>query len=400
MPRTRTDSPWRDLLRVTWQVPLFALPFGIFFGTIFGAGPFSYLDAYLLALVFTSVISLGLWGMRCFGAPALRRRFPAWRSSFLNEGMLYMGTSLLASFLAAAIVDHTLLPGFLGGPRRIAVFGMFALLFAGLFTAIGLVFQYHQSALDHARREKELELARRIQHSFLPESFPTRPRFEVHAINVPSRGVSGDFYDVVASGTGLLLAVADVEGKSIPAALLTAMLQASLRTQTAWVASAAAIVSNINGLCCRREGVQQFATFFLMRIEEDGRLVYSNAGHNPPILIRSGGGRMLLERGGMMFGVMEEAPFDEEALELSAGDRVIVYTDGITERGNPAGEEFGPERLASLVGTLPANLSARQVTERILRTLDEFSQGVDPNDDQTLMVLQMRTASAPEGAIV
>jgi sigma-B regulation protein RsbU (phosphoserine phosphatase) len=195
---------------------------------------------------------------------------------------------------------------------------------------------------------------------------------------------------VVPSGNGLLLAVADVEGKSIPAALLTAMLQASLRTQTAWVTSAADIVSNINGLCCRREGVQQFATFFLMRIDEDGTLVYSNAGHNPPILMRAGGERALLQKGGIMFGVMEQAPFDEDTLALSSGDRVVVYTDGITERANPAGEEFGPERLASLAASLPADLSAREVTARVLRALDEFSQGVEPNDDQTLMVLQMR----------
>jgi len=101
-----------------------------------------------------------------------------------------------------------------------------------------------------------------------------------------------------------------------------------------------------------------------------------------------------------MFGVMEEAPFEEGALSLTAGDRVIVYTDGITERANPAGEEFGPERLGSLVASLPGDLSARQVTERVLRALDEFSQGVEPNDDQTLLVLQMRAGPAADGAIV
>ena len=202
--------------------------------------------------------------------------------------------------------------------------------------------------------------------------------------------MSGDFYDVVPAGDALLLAVADVEGKSVPAALLTAMLQASLRTQTTWVTSVAAIVSNINGLCCRREGVQQFATFFLMRVEDDGRLVYSNAGHNPPILLRASGQQKLLDSGGIMFGVMEQAPFDEDNLTLGAADRLVVYTDGITERANPAGEEFGPERLASLAASLPINLSAREITERILRELDAFSQGVEPNDDQTLMILQMR----------
>ena len=390
MPNTRTPSAGAALLRVLWQVPLCAIPFAVFFGTIFGASARAYFESYLLAFVFTGTIMLAIWLVRALVVPLLERKVVGWRGSFLNEGLLYMVTSLLAAFTAAVIVDRTFMPGFLGGPQRVAVFAMYAVLFAVLMTAIGMVVQYHKSSIEMARREKELELARKIQHAFLPESFPERTRFEVHAINVPSREVSGDFYDVVPAGNALLLAVADVEGKSIPAALLTAMLQASLRTQTSWVTSVADIVSNINGLCCRREGVQQFATFFLMRVDEDGKLVYSNAGHNPPILMRAGGERTLLEKGGMMFGVMEQAPFDEDTLALSGGDRVVVYTDGITERANPAGEEFGPERLASLVAALPAQLSARQVTEGILRALDEFSQGVEPNDDQTLMVLQMR----------
>ena len=378
------------LLRLAWEIPLYSVPFAVFFGTIFGATLRAYAESYLLALVFTGIIMLTLWLVRALLVPMLERKVVGWRGSFMNEGLLYMVSSLLASFVAAVVVDRTLIRGFLGGPQRVAVFAMYAVLFAVLMTAIGMVVQYHKSTIEVARREKELELARRIQHSFLPESFPTRPRFEVHAINVPSREVSGDFYDVVPSGDALLLAVADVEGKSIPAALLTAMLQASLRTQTPWVTSVADIVSNINGLCCRREGMQQFATFFLMRIQEDGRLVYSNAGHNPPLLLRTGGEQMLLQKGGMMFGVMEEAPFDEDTVLLSPGDRVIVYTDGITERANPAGEEYGPDRLAALVASLAGALTARQVTERILGALDGFSQGVEPNDDQTLMVLRMR----------
>jgi sigma-B regulation protein RsbU (phosphoserine phosphatase) len=156
------------------------------------------------------------------------------------------------------------------------------------------------------------------------------------------------------------------------------------------VTSAADIVSNINTLCCRREGMQQFATFFLMRVTEDGRIVYSNAGHNPPLWMKGGTERVLLDRGGIMFGVMEGVPFQEDALTLGAQDRIVVYTDGITERANPAGEEFGPDRLAELVASLPPDVTARQATERIFRALDAFSQGVEPGDDQTLMVLQMR----------
>ncbi len=393
MFQPKNATRWTALLHVLWQIPLYSLPFGIFFGTIFGATFGHYVGSYLLALVFTSIIMVSLWAVRSFVVPVLERRFLGWRSSFLNEGLLYMASSLLASFVAALVVNATLMPGFLGGPRRMAVFAMFSLLFAGLLTAIGLVLQYHKSSLEHARREKEMELARRIQHSFLPEAFPEKTRFEVHAVNVPARGVSGDFYDVVPAGDALLLAVADVEGKSVPAALLTAMLQASLRTQTSWATSASEIVANINTLCCRREGVQQFATFFLMRLTEDGRVAYSNAGHNPPLWMKGGTERVLLDRGGIMFGVMEGVPFEEDTLMLEARDRIVVYTDGITERANPAGEEFGPERLAALVASLPAEMTARQATQSILAALDAFSQGVEPGDDQTLMVLQVRATS-------
>jgi serine phosphatase RsbU (regulator of sigma subunit) len=393
MFQPKNATRWTALLHVLWQIPLYSLPFGIFFGTIFGATFGHYVGSYLLALVFTSIIMVSLWAVRSFVVPVLERRFLGWRSSFLNEGLLYMASSLLASFVAALVVNATLMPGFLGGPRRMAVFAMFSLLFAGLLTAIGLVLQYHKSSLEHARREKEMELARRIQHSFLPEAFPEKTRFEVHAVNVPARGVSGDFYDVVPAGDALLLAVADVEGKSVPAALLTAMLQASLRTQTSWATSASEIVANINTLCCRREGVQQFATFFLMRLTEDGRVAYSNAGHNPPLWMKGGTERVLLDRGGIMFGVMEGVPFEEDTLMLEARDRIVVYTDGITERANPAGEEFGPERLAALVASLPAEMTARQATQSILAALDAFSQGVEPGDDQTLMVLQVRATT-------
>ncbi|HEY5908555.1 MAG TPA: PP2C family protein-serine/threonine phosphatase [Vicinamibacteria bacterium] len=395
MYQPKNATRWTALLHVLWQIPVYSLPFGIFFGTIFGASLRDYYGTYVVSLVFTSVIMVSLWAVRSFVVPALERRLLDWRRSFLNEGLLYLATSLLGSFVAALILHATLIPGFLGGARRVAVLAMFSLLFAGLLTAVGLVLQYHKSSIEHARREQEMELARRIQHSFLPEAFPEKTRFEVHAVNVAARGVSGDFYDVVPAGDALLLAVADVEGKSVAAALLTAMLQASLRTQMTWVTSAADIMSNINTLCCRREGVQQFATFFLMRLTEDGRIVYSNAGHNPPLLMKGGTGRVLLERGGMMLGVMEGAPFQEETLTLGAHDRIVVYTDGITERANLAGEEFGPDRLAALTASLPPELSARDATERIFRALDAFSQGVEPGDDQTLMVLQMRGASAP-----
>jgi sigma-B regulation protein RsbU (phosphoserine phosphatase) len=268
---------------------------------------------------------------------------------------------------------------------------MYMLLFLVLVNAVSIALSYHQGAIEHARRDKELELARRIQHSFLPESFPVDPKVEVHALNVPSRAVSGDFYDVVPANTALLLAVADVEGKSVPAALFTSMLQASLRTQAGSVASTAAILAAVNSLACgRNSSVQQFATFFLARLTEDGKLTYTNAGHNPPLLLRAGGELLHLECGGVMLGVMEGLPYDEEVLAMAPGDRLLIYTDGISERTNAQGEEFGVERLEGLLRALPAGIGAKALTARILTVIEEFAGGIEASDDQTLLVLCMR----------
>ncbi len=384
-------TPLRKLVGLLWKVPLYSLPFALFFGTLFGRGGFRpYLVAYELALVFSAVISLSLWLLESFALPALGRRLPTWKPTLLTVGLLYMVVSIAGTFAAAFLVRVLLLPDFMRGARSLAVFGMFSLLFAALFTALALVVEYHRSSLDHARAEKELELARTIQRAFLPDRFPVSSRVEVHAVNVPSRQVSGDFYDVVPAGDALLLAIADVEGKSVPAALLGAALQASLRTQTASTPSVSDIVRNINTLVCQRAGAQQFATFFLARVEVDGRrLTYCNAGHNPPLLFRANGARQLLQRGGLMFGVLEAAPFEDEVVDLGPGDRVIFYTDGITEATAPGGEEYGPERLATRVAALPPGLSAREVTTRVLRELGAFSHGADPADDQTLVVLRV-----------
>jgi sigma-B regulation protein RsbU (phosphoserine phosphatase) len=349
-----------------------------------------YVVALQLSLVFTGVILAFFWAFESFGLPrieALGGRSP----SVLAYSALYSAVALAGALVALFAIRSFVLPGFLGDIRAFAAWGMYVLLFMILANAMAIALAYHKGAVEHARRDKELELARRIQHSFLPESFPVDPRIEVHAINVPSRGVSGDFYDVVPAEGALILAVADVEGKSVPAALFTSMLQASLRTQAGSVASTAAILGNVNHLACNRSSsVQQFATFFLARLTEDGKLTYTNAGHNPPLLLRAGGELLHLERGGVMLGVMEGLPYDEEALALAPGDRLLIYTDGLSERANASGEEFGVARLEGLLRALPAGLGAKAVTSRLLTVLEEFAGGVEPSDDQTLLVLCMR----------
>jgi len=257
-----------------------------------------------------------------------------------------------------------------------------------------------------ARVEEEMNLARQIQRNSLLSDFPAIPRCEVHAVYRPARHVGGDFYDVVATGDGAyLMAIADVSGKGMPAALLSAMLQAALRTQSTPNASLPEILRNINTLLYRSTAIQQFATFFLARL--DGatlRLTFSNAGHNWPVIFRRGGRRIFLEKGGTILGILEDADFEQAEISLAAGEVAILYTDGVNEAQNAFGQLFGEERIYELVESLPRDLCARDISDRLLAELGDFLEGSEPQDDVTLMVLRVlepmpqprETAGEPE----
>jgi sigma-B regulation protein RsbU (phosphoserine phosphatase) len=247
-----------------------------------------------------------------------------------------------------------------------------------------------------ARFEEELELARRIQRSFLLSEFPVPPQFEVYATYLPAKRVGGDFYDLVPAGDGsFFLAIADVAGKGMPAALLSSMLTASLRTQARSIHSVPEILRTINALVYRSTAIEQFATFFLARVDGGSlHMTFSNAGHNYPVVLRRNGERVMLERGGIILGIQEGAEFEEGAVTLHTGDVVVFYTDGISEAVNDRGEQFGEERLCEVVHALPPDLSARDVTEHTLAALSTWLGEEDPRDDITLMVLRVHE-SAP-----
>ena len=383
-------SLWRSLFKLLWTQPIWAVPFGLFFGTMFGGGGWrSYLRAYQTSLVFAYTIGFTIWAIEYFVAGprrADRRSFP-----LAVEIVTFTLGSLLASYLAAVIAHFTLMPGMLGSGRAIVMTAMFGVVFTLLVTGLIYAFVFYRQALERARSEQELNMARRIQRGFLLSQFPTMPRLEVHAVNVSSREVSGDFYDVVPAGEGaFLLAIADVSGKGVPAALLSSMLQASLRTQAGTVSSVGEILRNVNRLVHGSASPGQFATFFLARVDEQRlELSYANAGHNYPVLFRRDGSRKELERGGTVVGILPEAGFEEETIALRPGDRVVFYTDGISEADNGRGELYGDERLIEAVRALPAELSARETIERLLAGLRTWLAGVEPGDDMTLMVLRV-----------
>jgi sigma-B regulation protein RsbU (phosphoserine phosphatase) len=184
----------------------------------------------------------------------------------------------------------------------------------------------------------------------------------------------------------------------MPAALLSAMLQASLRTQARNVAALPDILRNINSLLFHSTGSHQFATFFLARV--DGArlaLSFSNAGHNWPVIVRKSGERVLLEKGGTILGILEGVDFEEAQVPLVPGDVMVLYTDGVSEATNAQGELFGEERLYALLDRTPTGLSACGIAEFLLGAVRDFLAGVDAQDDITLVVLRVtEPAGVPE----
>lgn len=251
----------------------------------------------------------------------------------------------------------------------------------------------YRESVEKSRLEEEMLLARKIQRSFLPARFPRVNGIDVFASAVPSKHVGGDYFDVLDMGGGkLVLAVADVAGKGVPAGLLMSMLQASLRTQiTENGLAVSKILWRINRLVYESTGPEQFATFFLGTIDTtQGRLTFSNAGHNYPILVRRDGSCELLQDGGLILGVMGNVTFDEGTTALGSGDMLVCYTDGVTEARDPKDEEYGEERLTALVRSLRQEASAADVITAVQRSVLEFTGGAEQADDMTLLVLKVK----------
>jgi phosphoserine phosphatase RsbU/P len=239
---------------------------------------------------------------------------------------------------------------------------------------------------DH-KRDREAEEARLIQRALLPTSLPQIPGLDVATAWQPADGVGGDCYDVVTSGSLLGIAIADVAGKGLPAALLMSNLQAAVRAFAQNAAEPAGLCGNLNRLLCRHMVSGRFVTFCFAWIDaEKHTITYANAGHNPPLLVRADGSVERLGEGGTVLGVFAEAVYQQTQLSLDPDDRLLFYTDGITEARSPAGEEFGEDRLARAASELDAP-SAEALKDHILHRLAEFTGGTF-DDDATLIVVE------------
>jgi sigma-B regulation protein RsbU (phosphoserine phosphatase) len=259
--------------------------------------------------------------------------------------------------------------------------------------------EFHADAVRRAGLQRDIENARRIQQSFLPARFPARPGIDVCGHHIPSREVGGDYYDVLEQGDGaIFLAVADVSGKGMPAAMLASMLQAALRTQVVTETSPAQITSRLNHLVCGGTAQGQFATFFLARYElAERRLTYANAGHNFPVVARRSGSLTVLDHSDLVLGCLPNTTYDEKTLTLDAGDHLLLYTDGISEAA-VQGREFdmlGEDGLLDLLRGQNYDQSASEFVDQLRERFEAMTDRVHEADDMTLLLLRIPEAGTP-----
>lgn len=238
--------------------------------------------------------------------------------------------------------------------------------------------------------EQELGVARAVQVALSPTAFVQPEHFEVSAASIPSRHLGGDFYDLQMLDDGrAVFALGDVSGKGIPAALLAAMSQGALQAQFASGESLDRIIQNLNRVLVQKSSSGRFLTLFCAVLDRQGRFVYVNAGHNLPILARMDGRVDLLTTKSVLLGAFDFARYESRTTDLAPGDVVVIYSDGVTEAVNAAGEMFGEDRLEGLVHS-SVQLSAEQIRERILDEVLAFTRGLPQGDDITLIILKTR----------
>ncbi len=251
--------------------------------------------------------------------------------------------------------------------------------------------------LEHARlaeveqaervMSRELESAAEIQRGLLPASPPEVEGLDLAGHNAACRTVGGDYYDFFACPDGkLALVVADVAGKGMPAALLMSSLQARVQVLIEDPTELGALTARLNRLLAANCPSNRFITFFLGILDMvTGEMVYCNAGHNPPLVVRAGGHVDELAGGGPILGILPTVSYREHRCRIDPGDMIVLYSDGVTEAANAAEEEFGEQRLARLLVGL-RDEPARTVIEKVNRAIVEFTGGAPPADDLTLVV--------------
>jgi phosphoserine phosphatase RsbU/P len=257
---------------------------------------------------------------------------------------------------------------------------------ARLTTAIG------REMAQRERLNRELEIAREVQEHLFPQRLPQVPGLEYCGQCRPAREVGGDYYDFLELPGGRLgIAVGDVSGKGVGAALMMASLEASIRALASVVQDPADLMGRVNSLVCQASSSNRYATLFYAEYDPaTRRLTYVNAGHNPPVVLRNSVGScqvLRLETGGSVIGLLPQR-YQRGVFSHEPGDLIVLFTDGVSESMNVRDEEWGEERLIELAKTCQG-LPALEGMRRILAAAQAFAAGASQHDDMTLVVLRV-----------
>jgi len=248
-----------------------------------------------------------------------------------------------------------------------------------------------EERLERERMESELELAAEIQQRFQPSAPPIMEDYELQGISFACYEIGGDYYDFIPRHNGnMLIALGDVSGKGTAAALLMSSLHAAIHAQTAAKSSLSVMVSSVNEYLSFNTPSNRFITFFVAELDpSNDEIIYITAGHNPPLVARKNGLIEELESGGFPLGIMPKAEFEVGKIHLKPGESLVIYSDGVNEAENLAGEEYGMERFKEVV---KANISksASGLRDKIESSVSAFTKTAPANDDLTLVIVKRK----------
>ncbi len=248
-----------------------------------------------------------------------------------------------------------------------------------------------KETIEKERLEEELNIARSIQNRLLPSTFPNISGYDIHGLNIPSKQVGGDYFDIIPVGQDqLIFSIADVSGKGMPAALLMSNLQAGLHMLCEEDYNLAEITFRLNNLVYKNTAIERYITFFLLKLDlKSGLFEYVNAGHNPPYQLHADKGSLEeLETGGIILGFMKNAEYEMGKGKLNQDDVLVLFTDGVTECMNTKDEEFGEKRLEEIIRQEAAKRGCRDFNEFLVRQLHAFALGRAQSDDITVLTVK------------
>lgn len=248
----------------------------------------------------------------------------------------------------------------------------------------------HALLVEQHKMAREMEIARTIQMNLLPKIYPDLPDYDISAMSLPAKHVGGDYYDFLALPNGRIgFAIADVSGKGMPAAILTATTRSYLQSETQHPGSTIAeTVARINRMVHRDVTNDMYVTMALVYLDgPKGWLEYVNAGHSHPVLMDRRGRIRFLDRGGLFLGILEDTRYESEQVTMNVGDVLVMATDGVTDIQNASGEPFGAERFYNLLRS-SLHMSSEQIRNRIYQACLDHRGDADQFDDFTLIVVK------------